>query len=222
MKAIRHPWNLQPIQAIKLQKELSKKILLKNDFGKIKIIAGADVGFDKEGKKVFGGMVVFIYPEMEILESVRVVLPVKFPYIPGLLSFREGPVLMRTYAKLKTKPDLIIFDGQGIAHPRGLGIASHMGLILNKPTIGSAKSWLYGEFKKPGEKRGDYSYLYNKEKKKIGAVLRTRSQVNPIFVSPGHKINIKTSINIILTCSPKYRIPEPIRQSHQLAHFTSS
>ena len=140
---------------------------------------------------------------------------IKFPYIPGLLSFREGPLFLKTYKKIKSKPDLIIFDGQGIAHPRKFGIAAHLGLFINIPTIGCAKSKLYGEYTEPEKIKGARSYLFNKEKNKIGIVLRTRTNVKPVFVSPGYLVGIDEAADIIMNCIDKYRIPEPIRFADQ-------
>ncbi len=136
--------------------------------------------------------------------------------MPGFLSFREGPAIIVTIQKLKTKPDLILFDGQGIAHPKGIGIASHIGVMLNIPTIGCAKSKLVGKFEKPDKDKGSRTYLYYKGER-VGAVLRTRKNVKPVFVSPGHMIDIKSAIEIVMNCATEYRIPEPLRRADQLS-----
>ena len=141
---------------------------------------------------------------------------ISYPYIPGLLTFLEGPVLKKCFKALKIEPDIIIFDGQGIAHPRNMGIAAHMGILLDKPTIGCAKTWLYGEYKEPAKTQGAFSYLLDQKAKKIGAVLRTRDNVRPLFVSPGNKMDIDSAVEVILMCTKRYRLPEPIRLAHQL------
>lgn len=173
-------------------------------------IAGVDASFLDD--KVIGVACLYRYPEMISLEESSAVARVLFPYIPGFLSFREGPIITSAIKGLKIKPDLILFDGQGIAHPKGLGIASHIGVLLDIPTIGCAKSRLIGEYKNLGMKRGNLSslrYLGNI----VGAVLRTRDNVRPLFVSPGHKIDLRGSIEIALGCTKKYRLPEPLKRA---------
>ncbi len=173
-------------------------------------IAGVDAAFFQD--KVIGVACLYTYPDITFIEEVDSVTKVLFPYIPGFLSFREGPVIIKAINGLKNKPDVILFDGQGIAHPAGLGIATHIGVLLGIPTIGCAKSRLIGEYEEPGSQKGNWSFLrYNG--KIIGAVLRTKDDVNPLFISPGHKINLKYSIDIVLSCTRKYRIPEPIRKA---------
>jgi deoxyribonuclease V len=141
---------------------------------------------------------------------------IPFRYIPGLLSFREGPILVKTFQKLKIKPDLMIYDGQGIAHPRGFGLASHLGLWLDLPSIGCAKTPLLGEFISPGPSQGSFE-LIRREGKEVGVVLRTKDKIKPLFISPGHRIDLLTSIQIILTTCQGFRIPEPLRRAHQLS-----
>ncbi|MCM8800397.1 MAG: endonuclease V [Candidatus Omnitrophica bacterium] len=209
-----HPWDLKPIQARRLQEELSRKIKLTKLKEKIHLIAGADVNF--KDNLAIGVVVILSYPELGLLEWVRKTKRISYPYIPGLLSFREGPVLEACLQDLKRQPDIFIFDGQGIAHPRNMGIATHMGILLGKPTMGCAKSWLWGRYKQPGPKRGSFAYLFNEENKKIGIVLRTKDFVKPLFVSPGYKVGFKDCIRIILRCTLKYRLPEPLRLAHQL------
>jgi len=161
------------------------------------------------------------FPELKVAEKIVKKRNLDFPYIPTLLTFREGPVLLECFRSLKNNPDLIIFDGQGIAHPRRMGIAAHLGILLGKASIGCAKSRLYGECKNPGNKKGDFCYLRSRDGTKIGAVLRTRAGVKPIFVSPGYMIDIEDSIEIVLRCCSKYRIPEPIRMSHRLSKMAN-
>ena len=179
-------------------------------------MAGADASFDDD--RAIGAVVIMKIPGFEVVESAAVERRLNFPYIPTLLTFREGPVLLECFRVLKSEPDLIIFDGQGIAHPRGMGLAAHLGVLTGKPSIGCAKSKLYGDYKEPGGMKGDFSYLKDKSGKRIGAVLRTRSGVKPVFVSPGHMINIEDSVKTVLKCCDKYRIPEPVRFSHSLAN----
>jgi len=205
--------NLSYKQAIEIQNRLRKQVRLKNSFKKIRFIAGCDLAFTKDGKKAIGGVIVYSWPDLNEIERQFYIGKVVFPYIPGLLSFREAPVLMNTIAKLKVKPDLFIFDGQGIAHPRRVGLATHMGLLLNKPTIGCAKSRLIGKYREPGKKRGSISPLFSNEGMKIGNVVRTRDHVRPIFVSPGHRIDFQTAIRIIMDCVDGFRIPKPTREA---------
>ena len=153
--------------------------------------------------------------DFSIIETATAIRKVDFPYIPGLLSFREAPACIDAIEKLKSTPDCLIIDGQGIAHPRRLGIASHIGLLIDKPTIGCAKSRLIGTFDEPGNKKGSFSPLVDSDEK-IGVVLRTRTDVNPVFVSVGHKCTLDDAINVVLQCTTKYRLPEPSRLAHQL------
>ncbi|HCL90447.1 MAG TPA: deoxyribonuclease V [Candidatus Atribacteria bacterium] len=206
-----HSWEVSPGKAIQLQKELKEKIDLKKSFNQVKIVAGADVSYYKN--KMIAGIVILKFPQLEIIEKKSSVSSVNFPYIPGLLTFREGPSLLAALEKIKNEPDVILFDGQGIAHPRRMGIATHLGLFLDKPTIGCAKSRLSGEYTLVGEEKGDYTLLKEGEEV-LGAVLRTRRKVKPIFVSPGHKIDLLNSIEIILKCIVKYRLPFPVREAH--------
>jgi deoxyribonuclease V len=206
-----HSWEVNPREAIQLQKELKKKISLKKSFNKVKIVAGADVSYYKNN--MIAGIVILKFPQLEIIEKKSSFSPVNFPYIPGFLTFREGPSLLEALKKIKIEPDVILFDGQGIAHPRRMGIATHLGLFLDKPTIGCAKSRLSGKYTSVGEEKGDYALLKEGEEV-LGAVLRTRRKVKPIFVSPGHKIDLSNSIEIVLKCIVKYRLPLPVREAH--------
>jgi deoxyribonuclease V len=175
-----------------------------------KKIAGVDAAFFQD--KVIGVACLYTYPDITFIEESDSVTKVLFPYIPSFLSFREGQAVIRAIHGLKNKPDVIIFDGQGIAHPRGLGIATHIGVLLGIPTIGCAKSRLVGEYEEPGYKKGKWSFLrYNREI--VGAVLRTKDYVKPLFISPGHRTDLRNSIDITLTCAKKYRIPEPLRMA---------
>jgi deoxyribonuclease V len=215
-----HPWNVTPIKAKAIQDDLKNKIILENTVTKVDIIAGVDVSYDKNSNELYGVIVNLKFNSLEIIEVKKTSSKVTFPYIPGLLSFREAPCILHTFTKLEITPDVIIFDGQGIAHPKRLGIATHLGLWLNKPTIGCAKSKLVGEYKEPGIEKGSFSYL-KIDNEVVGAVVRTRTGVKPVFVSPGFKIDLISSIKIILSCCRKYRLPEPIRQAHALHSFFS-
>ena len=212
-----HPWSLKPDQAIELQVKLRDQLLLSWDEREVTTVGGVDVGFIDD--KARAAIVVFGYPDLTPIDSVKVVEPVDFPYVPGLLAFREGPSVLAAWKQLQTKPDLIMFDAQGIAHPRGIGLASHMGLWLERPSIGVAKSRLYGRHLLPGQERGETAELWDERDptRIIGMVLRTRNQVNPVFVSPGHLIDINHSVEFVLQCCTRYRLPETTRWAHKVA-----
>ncbi|MCX7919553.1 MAG: deoxyribonuclease V [bacterium] len=216
-----HSWTVTPQEAITIQNALRDQIRyisINIAWSKCDVIAGIDVGYSISRNQATAGVVVLQYPTLKIVESVTATKRIQFPYVPGLLTFREGPVILSAVRQLKTVPDVFLFDGQGIAHPRRMGIATHLGLWLNKPTIGCAKSLLYGHGVTPGSKRGEISYLFDEKESNeiIGAIVRTRTQVRPVYVSVGHKIDLKQAIEIVLTCTQKYRIPEPIRLAHIL------
>lgn len=207
-----HSWDLTPQQAKEQQmklRQLLKQVPLEN----IDLVAGVDLSFPKVDQG-YAVIVVIDIKTMKTIEYVTESSPVSFPYIPGLLAFREGPVFLKAWEKLKSKPDVIMFDGQGIAHPRHMGIAAHMGLFLELPTIGVAKSHLYGRYQEPGNKKGDYEYLYDDSGEIIGAVLRTKKDSKPLFVSPGHMSDLESSIDLVLKCCTSYRLPEPTRIAH--------
>jgi deoxyribonuclease V len=222
-----HSWNVSYQQAVDLQKRLACKV----EFTPIKkppeLIAGLDCAFSRDGRRIVAAVIVLRMPgiikgrggpfrrcDFELIETSTAVRKVTFPYIPGLLSFREAPVCIAAVRRLKNEPDVFIVDGQGIAHPRRLGLAAHLGLFFDKPTIGCAKSRLIGTYEEPPLKRGGYSLLKDKGQT-IGAVVRTRSNVKPVFVSVGNKCLLKDAIRITLACSAKYRLPEPTRLAHQ-------
>ncbi len=211
-----HPWKVSISEAIRIQNILREKIILKRTFKKIRTIGGADVSYLHDEGVLTGVITIFSYPDMDLIEYISVKGKASFPYIPGLLSFREGPILIKAFNKLKIQPDLILFDGQGIAHPRGVGLASHLGLWFDIPTIGCAKSPLLKDFKDPGPFRGDYEKILMGGIE-VGAVLRTKDNTKPIFISPGHKINLELSIKIVLNSCLGFRIPEPLRKAHQLS-----
>ena len=212
-----HSWDLEPKQAIATQAELRDRLILSWDGREITTVGGVDVGF--EGDQARAAIVVLSYPELTPIEAVTSKKAITFPYIPGLLVFREGPVVLAAWEQLQTKPDLLIFDGQGIAHPRGIGIASHMGLWFERPSIGVAKSRLYGRHLNPGPMRGDGAELYDEHDptQVIGMVLRTRDDVSPVYVSPGHLIDVQHSVEFVLNCCSGYRLPEPTRWADKVA-----
>jgi len=209
-----HSWNLSYSQAIELQKRLAKQvrhIKLKNQ---PEIIAGLDCAFSKNGQNIIAAAVVLQLPGFELIETASATRKVTFPYIPGLLSFREAPVCIAAAKKIRNQPDIFMIDGQGIAHPRRLGLAAHLGLFFDRPTIGCAKSRLTGQFEEPPLEKGKYTPLKDGDEV-IGAVIRTRSNVKPVFISVGHKCLLKNAITITLACTTKYRLPEPTRLAHQ-------
>ena len=208
-----HKWNISYKQAIELQKQLAKKIRFTKIKHSPKIIAGLDCAFTKNNQNIIACVVVMRLPHFEIIETKHSVKKVTFPYIPGLLSFREAPACIAAVKKLKHTPDLILVDGQGIAHPRRLGLASHLGLLFETPTIGCAKSRLIGKFTEPKKQKGSYCLLKHNDQT-IGAALRTRENVKPVFVSPGNNCTLNDAIKLTLACAVKYRLPEPTRLAH--------
>ena len=223
-----HSWNLSYTEARELQTRLACEVQFTPLKKQPKLIAGLDCAFSKDGKRIIAAVVVLKIPDaqkglwkpltapgFETLETTSAVQEVSFPYIPGLLSFREAPVCIAAVEKLKNEPDIFIVDGQGIAPPRRLGLAAHLGLFFDKPTIGCAKSRLTGAFDEPPPDKGAHSPLKDKNEI-IGAVVRTRFNVEPVFVSVGNKCVLKDAINVTLDCTTKYRIPEPTRLAHQL------
>ena len=212
-----HEWSLAPREAVELQKQLRERVRVVPLRKKVETMAGADISFNKFDPVVYAGVVVLRLPLLEVVEEVGVVSETKFPYVPGLLSFRETPSVLEAWAKLKTEPDAVMFDGQGIAHPRRVGIASHVGLLIERPTLGCAKSVLVGKFEEPGEERGAWTPLIDKGET-VGAALRTKTRVQPIYVSPGHLIDLAGAIELTLRCDGGYRQPEPTRRAHLLVN----
>lgn len=184
---------------------------------KIRTIAGADISFNKYSPTVYAAFVVLDAVTMHVIAESSAIVDVTFPYIPGLLSFREIPPLLEAWRKLSVEPDVLVCDGQGIAHPRGLGIASHMGLVVDKPTIGCAKSVLVGKFEDLDIEAGSTAPMMYKEKQ-VGVALRTKTKVNPVFVSPGNLMDFESAVQIMMSCVRGYRIPEPTRQAHLLVN----
>jgi deoxyribonuclease V len=214
MPCLSHSWDMSPKDAKRLQMKLAAHIIRENKLGTVKTVAGIDVGM--RGDMVFAAIVVLNFPKLDVAAQSTATRQISCPYIPGLLSFREGPVILDALDRLDLKPDLLIFDGQGIAHPCHLGIASHIGLLSDFPSIGCAKSRLCGEYQEPGVERGSHVPLMD-HGETIGAIVRTRTNVKPVFVSIGHRIDLKTSIDYVLRCCKGYRLPETTRKAHQLA-----
>lgn len=216
MRKVRHRWDLTPREAIAVQNRLCAKVVLHDDFGTVTRVAGTDVGFEDGGRITRAAIVVLSFPALELVDYALARAPTRFPYVPGLLSFREIPALICALDQLQTAPDLVLCDGQGYAHPRRCGLATHFGLVTGLPTIGVAKSRLTGTFREPPQRRGAWRPLMDHEAK-IGAVLRTRTGVKPVFVSAGHRVSLETAIRYTMACVRRYRLPETTRWAHRLA-----
>ena len=208
-----HPWDLSCKEAIAVQRRLSGQICQVPLTKPVRTVAGADVSYARQSAQVYAAVLVFSFPGLVLADQALAADTVKFPYVPGLLSFREAPVLIKAFKKIRRKPDVIIFDGQGIAHPRGMGLASHMGLVLDCPSIGCAKTRLVGIHAPLPETRGS-TVLLTDQGRVVGGVVRTRDRVKPVFVSPGHAITQEESIRLVLGCCKGYKLPEPTRQAH--------
>ncbi len=213
-----HNWDLSYEQARRLQERLACRVQFTPLKKPPKTAAGIDCAFSKDGKTIFAVAVVLKLPRFETIETVNASREVNFPYIPGLLSFREAPACIAAVERLRSRPDVFIIDGQGIAHPRRLGLAAHLGLFFDRPTIGCAKSRLTGRFDEPWPEKGAYSLLKDQKRPTeiIGAVVRTRTNVKPLFVSVGNKCRLQDAIEVTLNCTTRYRLPEPTRLAHQL------
>ena len=210
-----HDWDVSPEDAIALQERLRPLVQQSNSIAldQVRTVAGIDASYQDVGQ---AAIVVFSFPELEIIDQATAIRESFFPYVPGLLSFREGPVVLDAMAKLKRQPDLLIFDGQGYAHPRRFGLACHLGLYLDRPSIGCAKTRFIGTYEEPGPDKGDCSPLLD-QGETIGMVVRTRANTNPVFVSVGHKIDLDTAVQAVLRCVRGYRLPETTRAADHLA-----
>lgn len=209
-----HPWDLTPKQAVALQRELAGRVVLRDGAaGAVRLVAGVDVSCSRFAPCVYAAVILWDMASGEVVERAGAVLDNPFPYVPGLLSFRELPVVLAAFRGLQQVPDVVLVDGQGIAHPRRLGIASHLGLWLDLPTIGCAKSRLCGEHAEPGWQRGAWTSLLDGGEE-IGRVLRTRDRIKPLFISPGHQVGFDRVVQIVLACGRGYRLPEPTRLAH--------
>ncbi len=201
-------------EARKIQQQLRKKVRIVPLRKAPRYVAGVDAAFSDDA--VYAAACLYRYDDLSLIEQAHAVQKLSFPYVPGFLSFREGPACIAAIGKLSTTPDVLFVDGQGIAHPRGIGIASHLGVLLDIPSIGCAKTRLVGEYREPGIRKGRWSPL-SFEGEIVGAVLRTRDAVRPLFISPGHRIDLEGAIRIVLGCAGKFRIPEPIRCADMLS-----
>ncbi len=210
-----HSWNISVKEASQIQNQLRNQVELENalEISSIQTIAAADVSFSRNSTTLFAAIVLYSFPDLRLLNVYKAVSEIHFPYIPGYLSFREIPVLLKAFEQLPDDVDLILCDGQGIAHPRRFGLASHVGVLLDKPAIGCAKSLFIGTYEEPKASAGSYSTLHHNNED-IGVVLRTRDNVKPVYVSPGHKTTIQQAREIISACVKKYRIPIPLRSAH--------
>jgi deoxyribonuclease V len=220
---LNHRWDLGPKEAIALQRELRERITIADGPDEIECVAGIDVGLKRGQARA--AVIILSFPKLQEIEHVTAERPIEFPYVPGLLSFREAPVIIDALAKLNHVPDVILFDGQGYAHPRRMGIATHIGILLDHPTVGCAKSRLTGSYQEPGHERGCYSLLYDTggdgSIAVIGAVVRTRTNVKPVYVSIGAKTRLDRAIDIVLACGRGLKLPEPLRLAHRLASGNS-
>jgi len=211
-----HSWQVSPTQALDIQQRLAVQVSRSNEVTTPHFIAGVDISVNKIQGIATGAVVVLQYPELRLVETKVAEGELAFPYIPGLLSFRESPLILAACQGLTITPDLIMVDGQGVAHPRRMGLASHLGLFLDTPTIGCAKSLLCGRHNEPGDGPGSYAEIVNRGET-IGVALRTRLGVKPIYVSIGHKINLQAAIYWVMNCCRSYRLPEPTRLAHLAA-----
>lgn len=213
--AISHRWDLSAKEAKALQPRLAEKVLDQTAFDPATLgtVAGVDVGFRKD--VAHAAIVVLSYPDLRTVDQALGRAPVTFPYVPGLLTFREGPSVLNALEQLTIWPELLIFDGHGIAHPRRIGLAAHMGVLLDHPSIGCAKSRLIGTHDEPGEAVGDWTPLTDRGEI-VGAVVRSRAKMKPLFVSIGHRVDLPTAIAVVLSCTRGYRLPETTRRAHKL------
>ncbi|BAN36012.1 endonuclease V [Sulfuricella denitrificans skB26] len=212
----RHPWDISPTEAIAIQQQLRGEVEREDRLGPVRHVAGVDVGFEEGGGITRAAVAVLAFPTLELVEHAIFRIPTRFPYVPGLLSFREVPAVIGALERLTVIPDLLLCDGQGIAHPRRFGIASHLGLLSGIPSIGVAKTRLIGEQVEPPDRRGAFVPLrYHGET--IGAILRSRPGVKPLYISIGHRISLATALDFVMACVTRYRLPETTRWAHRLA-----
>jgi len=215
-QVINHPWQLSYKEAVDLQRQLRERVIVADqDNWPPETVAGADISYDRRHNMLFAAVLIFSYPDLTLMAVEQQSDVASFPYIPGLLTFREGPLLAGILHRCSRLPDLLVCDGQGIAHPRGLGLAAHLGVLFDLPTIGCAKSRLVGEYRQPGLEKGAMTPLQGATGDLLGMVVRTRERVKPVFVSPGHLISIKRAAMMVLKLSTRYRLPEVTRQAHQ-------
>ena len=209
-----HRWDLTPQAAARLQLEMRGRLKKEKDFGAIRTVAGADIALSARGREAMGyaGVIVYSFPDLKEIERQSAQRPLTFPYVPGLLVFREGPALLDAFARLRTEPDLLLFDAHGYSHPRRFGLACHLSVVMDKPGIGVAKSLLVGDYREPRDRIGAWTPLVEGEET-IGAVLRTRKGVQPVFISIGHRVNLEAAVGLALACTDGTRIPKPTREA---------
>jgi deoxyribonuclease V len=212
-----HAWPLTLDEAKAIQEKMRSQVITQDRLPEIlQYVAGVDMGFEEQGTISRAAVAILRFPDLQVQETAIAYRPTTFPYIPGYLSFREIPAILDALAQVKITPDIVLCDGQGIAHPRRFGIACHLGVILDMPTIGVAKSLLLGKHEELSEAKGSWQPLRD-QGETIGAVLRTRTGVKPLYISSGHYISLPTAIDIVLRCTPKYRLPETTRLADKLA-----
>ncbi len=216
-----HPWDVAPEQARQIQLHLKSRLELADRLGDIRHVAGADIALDPQAGIGIGGVVVYGWPGLVEVERQFARRKLTFPYVPGLLAFREAPVLLDAFEKLRSEPDLIFYDGHGYSHPRRFGITCHLGILLDRPTIGCAKSRLIGHFEEPSLEAGATTPLCDGEER-IGAVLRTRDNVQPIFISQGHRVSLETAVAWTLKVCDGYRIPKPTREADHFVEMVKT
>ena len=210
-----HAWSVSPREAVDIQRGLAARIVRRGSVRSPRLVAGADLAFSPDKKRCIAGVVVWDVAAEAVVEERTVIEPVRFPYVPGLLSFREAPAILAALRKLRTEPDAFLFDGQGFAHPRRFGLACHVGLLIDRPSVGCAKSVLVGDYDPPGASKGSQSALVHRGQR-VGSAVRTRDRVKPIFVSVGHRVSLSAAVRLMLLCCTRYRLPEPTRLADQL------
>ena len=214
-RGIDHPWDVTPAQAVRIQNELIRPAVRFRRLRRtVRLVGGADCSFDKAERLAYAGIVVWDVRARQVIEQAGSTAPLTFPYVPGLLTFREAPAVLAAWAKLSSRPDVMMFDGTGYAHPRRCGLACHMGVLLNVPSIGVAKSRLCGQADEPGPNRGNAAEWFDRGEL-VGRVLRTRDRVKPLFISAGHLVTLADAVRLVLACCSRFRLPEPTRLAHQ-------
>ncbi|MCU7805034.1 MAG: deoxyribonuclease V [Candidatus Thiodiazotropha sp. (ex Lucinoma annulata)] len=213
---LHHNWNITPSDAVAIQKEMRSQVSCHDQLPQLHRVAGVDVGFEQKGKVTRAAVAVLSYPDLQLMEQSVACLPTSFPYLPGLLSFRELPAILQAIEQLQQPADIFLCDGQGWAHPRRFGLACHLGVLTDTPTIGVAKTRLVGRHAEPAMEKGSWVPLIDKEET-IGAVLRTRSGVKPLYISIGHRVSLQTAIELVIACTTRYKLPETTRAAHRLA-----
>lgn len=214
-----HPWPATSQAAIDIQQHLRLQVVVEDEFGVLLTVAGVDVGYDQGDELTQAAVVLLSFPGLDPVEHATARLPTAFPYVPGLLAFREVPAILAALNRLERLPDLLLCDGQGLAHPRRCGLACHLGVLTGLPAIGVAKSRLVGDHGPLGARRGDWQPLHDGHEV-VGAVLRTQPGIRPVYVSTGHRVALATAIDLVLACATRYRLPEPLRLAHGLAKGT--